>query len=68
MEREADRIEMAELGFHYRCIGVRYFQKTLISTTVTPTDGYLTVRFITVAVDGAKPLTFSEPDWQNHGI
>lgn len=44
---------------HYRCIGVRYFQKTLISTAVTPTDGYLTVRFITVAVEGAQPLTFS---------
>lgn len=59
MERETVRIEMAELGFHYRCIGVRYFQKTLISTAVTPADGYLTFRFITVAVDLAKPLTFS---------
>lgn len=37
-----------------RCIGVRYFQKTLISQVVTPTDGYLTVRFITGSVSVGK--------------
>lgn len=45
--REA--VEMAELGFYNGCIGVRYFQKTVISQAVTPADGSPTVSLITVS-------------------
>lgn len=40
-------VAMAEFGFHYGCIGVRYFQKTLISRAGPPTGGCLAVGSIT---------------------
>lgn len=42
-------VGMAELGFYYGCIGVRYFQKTLISQAVAAADGCLTASFVTVS-------------------
>lgn len=64
--RRSETVEMAELGFNYGCIGVRYFQRTLISQAVTPTDGCLTVSFITVEEGiGWHALFHFWPKWNS---